>query len=144
MMIDHEFVGIKFEWQGITREPWVSGAGGLDCAGLTDYYHQLMRGVSMPLPLISNDGWSRVTMPKKYVLLKALAFNHLVTELEPINMGQATTIIYQGFDARMCLAAISKVRPDTALVFGADMRSQWVAIDKLDDVSYWRLNNATV
>jgi hypothetical protein len=138
MMIDHEFVGIKFEWQGKTRQPWVGT--GLDCTGLTNYYMMTVRDQMLRPSLISADGWSWRDIPNSYIRSKAKAFAHMVTELASDDKAQATMIIHQGYKDRMCLAAISMVRPETALVFGADSRSRWVGIDKLDNVTYWKLN----
>lgn len=139
MMIDLDFVGVRFEWQGKTRDPFAT-QGGLDCAGLTNYYHEVIHSQPLPPALISNDGWDRKSMPKYYILSKAHAYEHLVNELQARDATQATMIIYQGYADRMCLAAISTATPEIALVFGADLRSRWAEIAELDDVTYWKLN----
>lgn len=138
MMIDIDFVGIKFQWRGVTRFQWTDL--GLDCTGLTNYYLMAVRDQSLQPSLISADGWMWRDIPNSYILSKARAFDHMVTELEPDEKMYATMIIYQGYENRMCLAAISTCNPETALIFGADMRSRWVAINELDNVTYWKLN----
>ncbi len=136
-MDDHEFVGIKFEWRGKTRQPWVDK--GLDCTGLTNYYMMAVRDQMLRPSLISADGWSWRDIPNSYIRSKALAFDHMVTELASDDKAQATMIIYQGYKDRMCLAAINLLRPETALIFGADSRSHWIDISGLENVTYWKL-----
>lgn len=79
-------------------------------------------------------------MPEAYILSKARTYTHLVSELPCYESSLATMIIYQGYEERMCLAPISLARPETALVFGADLRSHWIEINRLDNVTYWKLN----